>query len=255
MGRGAGPSDAKFFTEKHVHRISAATVDLGFLLERGYAETASLKVVGDHFQLHKRQRSALMRCSAAPSKIALRAKKCVTSLEGCHLAIDGFNLIILLEAAIGGGLIMQGADGTFRDLSSIHGSYKTVEQTLSVLEWVGEWTQSQNVETVHWYLDSPVSNSGKLAGWVRDLSEKYQWPWDVTVTPHVDRELSQSDKVVVTSDKIILNQCEQWANMGRSMIEQERGKDRLEALWFVEMPLPEHCDILQAMLSVLWNDG
>ncbi|TNE49740.1 MAG: DUF434 domain-containing protein [Deltaproteobacteria bacterium] len=251
MSRGPGPRDNKLFAPSFLPKLSAAVVDLGVLLERRYAESASLKLVGDHFQLHKRQRTALMRSAAAPSKILAREAKRVTSVEGCTLAIDGFNLIILLEAALGGGLVLQCADGTYRDLSSIHGTYKMVEQTQDVLIWVGEWANEHGAACVHWWLDSPVSNSGKLASVLRGVAEERQWNWEVTVTPHVDRELSQSEDVVVTGDKIILNQCQQWANLGRSMIEQGEKESRLPNLWLVELPHEEHRRLLLEMQQPL----
>ncbi len=251
MSRGPGPRDSKLFASAFLSKLSAAVVDLGMLLERNYAESASLKLVGDHFQLHKRQRTALMRSAAAPSQMLAREAKKVPSIEGSTLAIDGFNLIILLEAALGGGLVMKCADGTCRDLSSIHGTYKMVDQTQDVLVWVGTWAKEQGVSGLHWWLDSPVSNSGKLASVLRGLAEEHQWNWEVTVTPHVDKELCRSEDVVVSGDKIILNQCQQWANLGRSMIEQGVKESRLPNLWLVELPQEEHRRLLLEMQQPL----
>jgi hypothetical protein len=47
-------------------------------------------------------------------------------LEDETILIDGFNLLITIESALSGGYIFIGVDGGFRDLSSIHWSYKRV---------------------------------------------------------------------------------------------------------------------------------
>lgn len=50
-------------------------------------------------------------------------------LEGQPVSIDGFNLIITLVTASSGGVVLRGRDGAMRDLSSIHGTYRAVQET------------------------------------------------------------------------------------------------------------------------------
>src|SRR6266404_1471952 len=45
------------------------------------------------------------------------------------LLIDGFNLILTLESALGGGVMLVGRDGCYRDMASVHGTYRRVEET------------------------------------------------------------------------------------------------------------------------------
>ena len=54
------------------------------------------------------------------------------------VALDGFNCVITLEAALSGGLVLIGRDGCLRDLSSIHGTYRAVSETPRAVELLGE---------------------------------------------------------------------------------------------------------------------
>lgn len=236
MGRGAGPRDAQMFASHFFPILSSAVLDLAFLLERGYAETAALKLVGDHFQIQQRQRHAVMRATASPTEIQRRRQNHVASLAGQSLSVDGFNILILLEAATGGGVILHCADETYRDLSSIHGNYRTVEQTRDCLIWFGRFCEQQQVAHVEWWFDAPVSNSGRLVLLVRELAFEHQWPWRVQTDDHVDRVLIHSDNLVVSSDKIILNSCQRWTNLGRTLIDHAFAQGDLPLLWKIELP-------------------
>ena len=113
--------------------------DFSLLLTKGYADKSALKLVGDRFSLTQRQRLAVMRssCSDQQRQSRLARRVPVEALAGQPLAIDGYNLLITIEAALSGGLIFQGRDGCFRDLASIHGTYRKVEETIPALKLIG----------------------------------------------------------------------------------------------------------------------
>ena len=56
------------------------------------------------------------------------------SLQGRPIRVDGFNLVLTLESALGGGVILGGRDGCFRDPAGVHGSSRRVEETRPALE-------------------------------------------------------------------------------------------------------------------------
>jgi len=106
--------------------MRAATDDYCMLRSRGYAARASLKIVGDHFQLISRQRLAVERCSCIDAARVARGERRVRPDEcvGADLAVDGFNQLITLEAALSGAVLLRGRDGVLRDLAGVHGSYR-----------------------------------------------------------------------------------------------------------------------------------
>jgi len=88
------------------------------------------------------------------------------AIQGRDLAVDGFNVIITLEAALSGGVLLRGRDGRVRDLASVHGSYRRVEETPEALDMLVAATA--HAASAVWVLDRPVSNSGRLAAMLRD---------------------------------------------------------------------------------------
>ena len=230
--RGAGPRDKILFASKNHRKLSLATEDLCYLMERGYSESAALRVVGDHFQLQKRQRLAILRSSSGVTERQERESRKVSDLQNATLDIDGFNLIILLEAAYSGGLILHGADNCLRDLSSVHGTYKLVQQTPDSIEKIGHYISNRGVTKVYWWLDSPISNSGKLSKLILSIAEKNQWNWFAETTPYVDKIVAQSENVVVSSDKVILQRCQRWCNLGYEFV-----SNQISDAWFLKLPI------------------
>ncbi len=224
-------------------RLRQAVEDFSLLLTKGYADKSSLKLVGDRFSLTQRQRVAVMRgsCSDGQLQSRLARRASVEALHGRDLAIDGYNLLITIEAALGGGLIFRGRDGCFRDLASIHGTYRKVEETIPAAELIGDFLTEigvgQRVEGVPpsdrgqdardtiapqvlWLLDSPVSNSGRLKTLLSDLARKHSWPWEIRLTISPDAELSKTEQIVVSTDSVILDACPRWANLAAEILAQ-----------------------------------
>jgi len=168
------------------------------LRTKGYADKSALKLVGDRFSLTQRQRLAVMRSACSDQQLRARREHCVgvDQLAGRPIAIDGYNLLITVEAAMSGGLIFQGRDGCFRDLASIHGTYRRVEETIPAVTLIGEFLTQIGVPQALWLLDSPVSNSGRLKTLIARLARENHWNWDIRLTLSPDAELSQADTVV-----------------------------------------------------------
>ena len=99
--RGAHPKDRKLFADDHLTALRAATGELSWLLTRGYAIKGALKLVGDKHALTERQRLAVSRaaCSDQSRTHRFASKVGTETLKGERLTIDGFNLIITIEAA------------------------------------------------------------------------------------------------------------------------------------------------------------
>lgn len=196
--------------------------DYSHLLSRGYAETASLKLVGDHYQLHVRQRRALQRTACSEASLAKRSATCVVldTLRGAILAVDGYNLLITVESALGGAVLLRGRDGCVRDLASMHGSYRRVDETMVAVRVIGEELAALGAAKVHWRLDAPVSNSGRLKATLLEEADAKGWPWEVELANGVDKLLSESSDVVVTSDGWILDRAARWANVINRMLDR-----------------------------------
>ena len=212
--RGAHPADESLFSEKHLPILQRACADLSWLLSRGYTKTAALKLVGDRYQLRVRQRMALQRaaCSVGDRVHRRTHEVLEDQVRGAALAIDGYNLLITTESLLSGGVLIRAQDGCIRDLASLHGSYRRVAETATALEVIAKAFQSLCAMEATWYLDAPVSNSGRLAAFIRTFAEQQSLPWHIEVLPHVDQTLIACGKIVVTSDSAILDRVPRWFN-------------------------------------------
>lgn len=230
--RGAHPADQKLFAPKYHETLRQAVHDLSWLLSRGYAQTASVKLVGDHFALKERQRLAVARAACSDQQRESRKQNCLPleSIKGQALLIDGFNIIITTEAALSGGVLTRCRDGCIRDMSSVHGSYRSVAETDEAIRLISETLLGAEPASALWLLDRPVSNSGRLAQRIREMAADHNWPWSVEVVMNPDKVLLSSDQIAVTSDSNILDGVKGWINLGEILVRQ-----RLPEAWIVDL--------------------
>ncbi len=187
--------------------------------------------MGNHHQLSARARTSLQRTTASTveyekRKLTMLSFECAK--EGC-LFIDGFNLIITLEVALSGSPILLGKDGVLRDLAGLRGTYKLIDKTDIALELMGKTLKELKVPMVRFYLDSPVSNSGRLKSKILEYSESWNLPVEVELIPNVDAVLSDMERIV-TGDSIILDECKSWFNLSRKIVD-----DYIPYAWIVDL--------------------
>ncbi len=201
--------------------LCAAVSDLAWLLGRGYAQPSATKIVGDRYELTSRQRIAIQRTSCSDEALEGRISKQVgvPALGGREIAIDGYNLLVTVESALAGGMILVGRDTTCRDLASMHGSYRTMNETRNALELIGQSLVDLGVLDVLWALDSPVSNSGRLRTLMLALAQRNEYHWQVELMLNPDKALMEQPRVVATSDSVILDGCANWTNLARHIIQ------------------------------------
>ena len=233
--RGAHPSDAELFASDQLAKLRRAVDELSWLLSRGYNMTSSLKLVGDRHGLRERQRLAVSRCACSEQDRRRRKDHCVglEQLRNQRVIVDGFNLIITVEAALSGGPLFVGIDDCIRDLSSVHGSYRSVEETDRAIILIGETLDAFSPRSVHWLLDRPVSNSGRLAAKIADLATRNDWPWSMEVVFNPDAAIVASAAIAITSDSSILNQVESWADLKTYLIARE-----IPNAWMIDLRTP-----------------
>jgi hypothetical protein len=221
--RGPHPDDAKLFAPQVIPLLRSALADFSLLLTKGYADKSALKLVGDRFSLTERQRLAIMRSACSDQQLVSRRQREVkiSELSGQPIAIDGYNVLITIEAAMSGGVIFKGRDCCFRDLASIHGTYRKVIETIPAVELIGSFLKETGVTNALWLLDSPVSNSGRLKTLIGKLAQKNDWNWEIRLTISPDAELIKTEMIVASSDSVVLDGCKKWTNLVIELITQK----------------------------------
>ena len=236
MHRGAHPEDEQLFAADQLPRLRAACRDLSWLLTAGYAVTSALKLVGDRYALSQRQRLGVARCACSDQAALLSCHREVplSTISQLELWIDGYNVLTSVEAALAGGVILAGRDGCFRDMASMHGSWRKVAETMPAVRLLGQFLSRQGAGHCCWLLDRPVSNSGRLRGLLQQEAASQGWNWTVVLEYNPDRILRDTPQIVVSSDREILADCSRWLNLARQVIECE-----LPRAWvvnFAELP-------------------
>ena len=235
-GGGPHPKDRDLFAAEHLEALRLATAELSYLRERGYALPGALKLVGDRHQLRERQRVAIKRATSeaggAVARAARRAGKGAAPPDA--LGIDGFNVVITLETALNGGVLVSTLDGGLRDLAGVHGNYRvsaTTDDAIAIA--AGRLTERgwQGVPTC-WYLDAPVSNSGRLAARLRAHGAAAGLPWTVEVVPDPDLVLAvlPAGSLAASSDAVILDRCPGWIDLAGEAI-----RARIPQAWIIEL--------------------
>ena len=233
--RGAHPEDERLFAPGRLGALRVAAGELSWLLGRGYQPKSALKLVGDRHDLRERQRLAVARSACSDERRARRLARELKAdaVRGAALIVDGFNLVITLEAALSGGVLVVCRDGCVRDLSSVHGSYRAVEETERAVVLAGETLAALGHASALWLFDRPVSNSGRISERVRAIAGERGWPWEVRAEFNPDRDIIDSPRIAVTADSNVLDHAARWLNLSRLIVERD-----IQSPWLIDLDVP-----------------
>lgn len=227
--RGWDPDDPRRFNEKEIEKLSLCAYEAAFLMERGYPAQSAVTFTSNHRLLTARQRNALGRMTAPPSRLRLRKSRELAALEpGCTVSIDTFNAVILMETALSNSMVLRCMDGCIRDLSGLSGTYRIIDVTDPAIDMILKKLIALGAGKAVFYLDSPVSNSGRLKTHIAERAEALHFPIDLIMVHNADRSLMELDHVI-TADSEIIENCRSWFNLYPYLI------DELESPWVVEL--------------------
>ncbi|MGI6512236.1 MAG: DUF434 domain-containing protein [Catenisphaera adipataccumulans] len=214
--RGSAPADTEEFSSDALKILRQASRHISYLLEEGYDLKAAVTFVGNHFLLSKRQRLAIQRSLCTKAQAENRKAKEIepAQLTGKTVWVDGFNEIITLEVLHCGSVLFEGQDGCIRDLASLHGTYRLIDETQDAIEDL--FTVLHRAEKICILLDEPVSNSGRLKTRIAEVAEAMHVKTDIQIVRDVDRVLGTKENVV-SSDSVILDRCRSWINVTASL--------------------------------------
>jgi hypothetical protein len=222
--RGQHPGDEERFAPGVTARLRQAVFELSWLWSRGYADESTLKLVGDRHALDARQRLAVRRCACTDEALAARSARRAprAAVRGAPLLIDAFNLVLSIEAALGGAVLLLGRDGCIRDMAGVHGSYRKVAETRPALEVLARTLASLGAGPCRWFLDKPVSNSGRLRALILATARLHGFDWEAELVPDPDAELQRdaAAALVVSSDHVILDHCGGWFPLATEAVAQ-----------------------------------
>jgi hypothetical protein len=217
--RGPHPEDPSLFAPSNRPTLRAAVRDLSWLRTQGYDGDAAQALVGDHHRLSRRQRNAVGRSACGDADAAHRRARCrrLPAVAGEWLEIDGFNVLITLEGALGGAYSFIGRDGAYRDVDPVRGTYRPVADTDRAIRLVRAVGRRGGLRGVLWRLDAHVSNVGRLHDRLQALRPD-GLGWRVRVQDEVDQALAAASHPVATSDSAVLDAVQRWCALERAVL-------------------------------------
>ena len=186
--RGYVPEDEKQFKGQQLEYLKKAADEVQFLLDQGYDIKPATTFVGNHYMFSERQRLALARSVSAREWSEKRNRK----------------------------ELLQKENEPLPQMVHINGfnTIITLEVALS--------------GSPVFYLDSPVSNSGRLSSLIWQCADKYNISIETQIIPDVDRSLEQLEGVI-SGDAIILNRCISWLNIMPEIVGQ------IDSIWKIQL--------------------
>jgi hypothetical protein len=205
-----------------IPQLHEAAIDFRYLLNRAYPRKPSLELVGNHYQLTFDERHLLHRAVFSDGDARKRLKKKVSpqKISGQELAIDGYNVVITIEAALSGRPLVFGDDGFLRDISGLSGNFRRTRRTEESLRLIFAFLTERKPRRTMFLFDSPISNSGTLAQEVRRYLQEMDIPGDAKAVRVPEDILIGFPGIVATSDTAIIDQSSKIVDLAGFLIRQ-----------------------------------
>ncbi len=201
--------------------LAQAAADARYMLSRGYPRERVLRVVGDRWGLDAACRHLLRRGVFAPAEAQARRKRllAMSACRGRPVGVDGHNVLITLEAALGGGRLILADDGVLRDIAGQGSSHRPGPATQQAASLMIEKLVAVKVASVHVCLDAPLSKSGELAARLRDMLAQAGLAGDAQAVAVPERILKDHAGPVATSDSALIDQVAEPLDLAKEIIQ------------------------------------
>ncbi len=208
--------------QEYADSFFKAAEDLRYLLSRDYPRTGTLTFVGNHYQLPRDEREILYRGVYPDSVAQARQNKLIPpeSMEGRSIGVDGHNVLITLESALSGRVIVSCDDGVIRDTSGVSHAFRPTDLTLQALDLVLDHVVNYNMRSILFLLDAPMSLSGELASQISAAMSGRGIMGRARAVPDPDAELSSFPGIVATSDSILIDRVDEPIDLAGHIIRQ-----------------------------------
>ncbi|HDP94037.1 MAG TPA: DUF434 domain-containing protein [Candidatus Aminicenantes bacterium] len=194
--------DGKLFSSM----LDAAAHDYVFFLERGYSGKPLLQLVGDRYNLNRRQRHILFRAYATRHDSRRRRARLVEKISGKKVCLDAYNVFFTVMNHLLGNPLFLSTDGILRDVGENRGRIRDNERFQRAMDLVCDWLTAQHPQAVLVVFDSPVSHSADHAV-AMDTHMRERGLTGVTeLARSADHVIKQCEgDVIATSDSVIID--------------------------------------------------
>lgn len=206
-----------------------AAENFRYLLNRRYPRKAALELVGNRYGLTSDERHLLHRgiFSTRDSKARGKKKIAIHDVRNKDLAIDGYNVLITMEAGLSGKPLILADDGFIRDISGVSGSFKKTETTEKTIQFIIHALKKMKPRQTLFLFDSPISKSGELAREVRNILKQENLPGDSIAVKVPEKMMIGFLGVIATSDTAIVDQSNEVVDLAGYILKKN---NKLESL-------------------------
>lgn len=203
--------------------LQEAAENFRYLLDRGYPRKPSLELVGNRYQLNADERHLLHRgiFSDEDSKWRKARKIPLYRIRGRDLAIDGYNVIITVEAGLFGRPLILADDGFIRDISGLSGNFRRSEKTEEALLLIFNALKRAKPRHALFLFDAPISKSGELAREIRIRLKREGIPGNARAMKVPEKILNGFPGVAATTDTAIIDQSRKAVDLAAHILRHQ----------------------------------
>jgi len=190
-------------------KLDYAAGDLRYILGRGYPRKSAVRFVCDHYRIGGDWRVVLSRVVFDSETVRRRTLKLVEcdDIHSRCVGVDGFNVLIGVEAGLIGEPIFRCDDSFVRDIRGVFRNYRVTETSWRALDEIVSFLADQSPAWVEVLFDVQIGKSGELSARCREKLESHGIEGICRTSKSVDFELKHFDGVVATSDGIIIDEA------------------------------------------------
>ncbi|GBE53995.1 hypothetical protein BMS3Bbin15_00143 [archaeon BMS3Bbin15] len=204
-------------------KLGDASLDLRYLLDRGYSREQSVSIVGNRYNLNSKERNLLYRCIFSKRDVLVHINRLVSKkeLEDKKLCIDGYNVLIIVESYLKGKEIILCDDGFLRDISGVYGKYRFGKISEKAVEKILKALKELRVREVEVFFDSRVSFSGQLSSYFMERAEGYNIPLKAVAVKQGDAMVLRCSGIPCSGDRSIIEKAEQIFDLAHYIIPED----------------------------------
>ena len=199
--------------------VKKAAKDMKYLLDRGYNRNTSLNLTVNRYHLNMRDRNYLRRYVFSENEIRLHKSKLIpiTEIRGKKVVVDGFNVLITVDAVLKGRDLVECMDYILRDTSMVFSNYRFDSDTKKALDELMALFQKYDPEYVFFVFDSQISRSGELSSYVREKMDRVGISGDASTAKSADKKIIELNHITASSDSRIIESVNQIVDLPREI--------------------------------------
>jgi hypothetical protein len=200
--------------------LGQAAIDLRYLLGRGYSRELGLKLTGDRWGLDAEARQVLRRAVAARATARSRRERLLPlmAVRGQAVGVDGHNVIITLESALMGAVLVAADDDTVRDIGQRGRNYGPGPHSEAAARLLVQTLARAGAARALILLDAPLPFSGQTAGMLRELMAAAGLDGEARAVADPEKELAAFAGIVASADGPLIDAAARPLDLGGAII-------------------------------------